>query len=80
VFMVVNQLTSTVIMAIGRFRLIMFVALVNLVSYLVLAVKLIPTHGAVGAAIATATMEGVNTIMQVTALFYLLRSRPETRA
>ena len=73
-FMFVNQLSSTFIVAMGRFRLIMAVALVNFVVYVALAVSLIPRFGATGAAIATTVMEAVNTLMQIVIVVSLLRA------
>lgn len=79
-FMFLNQLSSSFIIALGRFRLIMVVALLNLVVYLALATQLIPRYRALGAAISTAAMEGVNTLMQIVIVFWLLadarRSHP----
>lgn len=72
-FMFLNQMSSSFIIALGKFRLIMFVALANLVVYVVLALQLIPRYRAVGAALSTATMEGVNTMMQIGIVFWLLR-------
>jgi O-antigen/teichoic acid export membrane protein len=80
VFMFLNQMSSSFIIALGRFRLIMVVALLNFVVYVALATQLIPRYRAVGAAISTATMEGVNTLMQIVIVFMLLsdarRSKP----
>ncbi|GAC1542241.1 MAG: hypothetical protein NVS3B10_06680 [Polyangiales bacterium] len=73
VFMFVNQLSTTFVVALGKFRLIMTVAMVNLVVYVALATQLIPRWQATGAATATAVMEVVNTCMQVVIVFALLR-------
>ena len=73
-FMFMNQLSSAFIMALGQFRVIMGVALINLVVYLSLAPWLIEQHGASGAALATTVMEGVNTLMQLVVVYVLLRS------
>ncbi len=72
-FMFLNQMSSSFIIALGRFRLIMTVAIVNLFVYLALATYLIPRYRALGAALSTATMEGVNTLMQIAIVFWLLR-------
>ena len=72
-FMFLNMLSTTYIIALGRFRTIMFVALLNLIVYLLLALYLIPRYGAIGAAIATSTMEAANTLMQLTVVHRLLR-------
>jgi O-antigen/teichoic acid export membrane protein len=64
-FMFLNQLSSTFIIGMGRFRTIMFIALGNLVVYFSLATHLIPRFAAVGAAAATSIMEGMNTIVQL---------------
>lgn len=72
-FLFLNQLSTTYIMALGKFRLIMCVALVNLAVYVVLASWLVPKYGATGAALATSLMEGVNTTMQLTIVGVLLK-------
>ncbi len=72
--MFLNQLSSTFIIAMGRFRLILVVAVGNFIVYLGLAVHLIPRYGATGAAIATTTMEAINTLIQVVLVFFLLRN------
>jgi O-antigen/teichoic acid export membrane protein len=73
-FMLLNQLSTTFVVAMGRFRAIMTVALVNLGVYFALASFLIPTRGATGAAMATATMEAINTLFQLVMVHWLLRS------
>jgi O-antigen/teichoic acid export membrane protein len=74
VFMFVNQLSTTFVVALGRFRTIMIVALINLVVYLGLAAFLVPRFGATGAATATSVMEAINTVIQVVIVLNLLRS------
>ena len=71
-FMFLNMLSTTYIVALGQFRTIMFVAVCNLFVYLALALYLIPRYGAVGAAVATSTMEAVNTLMQLSIVHHLL--------
>jgi O-antigen/teichoic acid export membrane protein len=82
IFMFVNQLSTTFVVALGKFRVIMLVALTNLVVYVFLATRLIPHYKATGAALATSLMEAVNTCMQIVIVFSLLkaaqrRHRPE---
>jgi O-antigen/teichoic acid export membrane protein len=72
-FMFLNMLSTTYIIALGKFRTIMVVAVLNLFVYLVVALYLIPRYGAIGAAIATSTMEAANTLMQLTVVHHLLR-------
>lgn len=72
-FMCLNQLSSTFIVAMGRFRLFLMVAAVNFAVYLSLATRLIPRYQASGAAVATAVMEAVNTVMQLVIVAILLR-------
>lgn len=72
-FMFLNNLSTTYIIALGKFRALMLVAMLNLVVYLVLASQLIPAHGAVGAALSTTLMEGVNALMQIGIVLMLLR-------
>jgi PST family polysaccharide transporter len=71
-FMFLNMLSTTYIIALGQFRTIMLVALCNLFVYLLFALYLVPRYGALGAAIATSTMEAVNTLMQLTIVHRLL--------
>ena len=77
-FMFLNQISSMFIIGIGGFRLIMSVALVNLVVYLVLAVQWIPRYRATGAALSTTVMEGVNCFVQLLILAFLLRKKAHT--
>ncbi len=72
-FMFLNQLSATYIMALGKFRVIMTVAMVNLGVYLVFGSRFIPRYGASGAAMATSAMEAINTVMQLVLVFVLLR-------
>ena len=74
VFMCVNQLSTTFVVALGKFRVIMIVALINLVVYLGLAAVLVPRFAATGAATATSVMEAVNTVIQIVIVLALLRS------
>lgn len=77
VFMFLNQMSSVFVFAVGRQRLIMVVAMINFVVYFSLAVHLIPRYQATGAALATAVMEGANTVMQLALVGWLLHR--ETR-
>jgi O-antigen/teichoic acid export membrane protein len=72
-FMFLNQMSSAFIMALGRFRLIMSVAIVNLLVYLAIAPGFVAQHGARGAALATTVMEGINTLMQLAIVYALLK-------
>ena len=77
-FMFLNMLSTTYIVALGQFRTIMIVAICDLFIYFLLALYLIPRYGAIGAAVATATMEAVNTLMQLAVVYRLLgRAQPE---
>ncbi len=71
-FMFLNMLSTTYIVALGRFRTMMIVSVFNLLVYLLLATQMVPVYGAVGAAIATASMEAINSIVQLTIVFRLL--------
>jgi O-antigen/teichoic acid export membrane protein len=72
-FMSLNMMSTTFIMALGRFRIIMTIALVNLFTYLLLATRLVPAYGALGAAASTTVMESINAVIQALVVFYLLR-------
>jgi O-antigen/teichoic acid export membrane protein len=71
-FMFLNQISSTFIIGMGRFRTIMFIALGNMVVYFSLATYLVPRYSASGAATATSLMEGLNTIVQLIVVRYII--------
>ena len=73
VFMFLNQLSSAFIVALGKFRMFMWISLANFAVYFGVALYLIPRYKAPGAAFATASMECVNTLMQATTVAILLR-------
>lgn len=80
-FMFLNQLSTTFVLAMSRFRVLMWIAAGNLVAYLVLATILVPRYGALGAAIATAGMEALNTVAQLVVVSRLLEdARAQHRA
>lgn len=79
-FMFLNMLSTAFVLALGKFRAIMAVVLADLVVYLLLASRLVPRYGALGAAISTSVMESINTLMQVSLVFYLLRRVMQDRA
>jgi len=79
-FMFLNMLSTAFVLALGEFRAIMAVVLANLVVYLLLASRFVPRYGALGAAISTSVMESVNTLMQLSLVFYMLRRATEDRA
>jgi len=72
-FMFLNQISSTFIIGMGRFRTIMLIALGNLAVYFSLAAYLIPRYAASGAAASTSLMEGLNTIVQLLVVRYIIR-------
>jgi PST family polysaccharide transporter len=74
VFMLLNQLSTMFVIALGRFQLILKVAIVNFVVYFGLAWYLVPRWQATGAAIATTVMEGINTVIQLVLVFALLHN------
>ena len=71
-FMFLNMLSTTYIVSLGQFRTMMIVSIFNLFVYLLLAWQLIPRYGALGAAISTAAMEAVNTLVQLSIVYRLL--------
>ena len=73
-FMFLNQMSTTFLVALGRFRIIMANTCVNFVVYLGIATQLVPRYGAPGAAAATSIMEAINTIIQIAIVHWLLRS------
>lgn len=71
-FLFLNQLSTIYIIALGKFRLIMSVALVNLAAYVPIAMYLVPRYGATGAALSTCLIEVLNAVMQLTITYVLL--------
>jgi len=67
-FVVLNIISTVFLTALGRFRVMIAIAVLDLVIYLLLASRLIPTHGALGAALSTTIMEGINVVVQVVAV------------
>jgi O-antigen/teichoic acid export membrane protein len=61
-------------MALGRFRVVMGVAIVNLVVYVSVATALVPRFGARGAASATCSMEVLSMAIQLSIMWFLFRS------
>lgn len=80
VFIVFNIMSTLFLTALGRFRLMFACALVDLVLYLALASRLVPAHGALGAALATTIMEGANVVFQLVLLSRLVRDASARRA
>jgi len=72
--MFVNQAIVDVHGGAGELRIIMTIAIANLLVYVVLAAALIPRLGARGAALSTLIVEAINTVLQVGIVRYLLRS------
>ena len=72
--MFLNQLSTTFVLALGRFRALMWIATGNLVAYLVLAAVMVPRYGAIGAAVAAAGMEALNTVVQLIVVSRLLEA------
>jgi O-antigen/teichoic acid export membrane protein len=68
----INQMSTTYMVALGRFRIIMGVAITNLVVYVGLATALVPRLGASGAAWATASMEAWSLVIQLALVWNLL--------
>jgi O-antigen/teichoic acid export membrane protein len=73
IFMFANQLSMTYMIALKRFRIVMSVAIVNLLVYVSLASALVPRYGARGAASATCSMEAFSMLVQLSVVWYLIR-------
>jgi O-antigen/teichoic acid export membrane protein len=73
-FAVINQLTTTYTVALGKFRIILAQSTFNALMYLALAPQLVPRWQATGAAASNAILEGINMIGQIYVLLYLLRA------
>jgi O-antigen/teichoic acid export membrane protein len=72
-FMLLNQLSTTFVVAMGKFRAILAIAIVNFAVYFALAMYLVPRRQATGAAMATTIMEAINTVLQLFMVYWLLR-------
>jgi len=79
IFMFLNQLSTTYLMALGKFRVVMGVAIVNLVVYVSVATALVPRLGARGAALGTCSMEVLSMAIQLSIMWFLFRTS-EARA
>jgi O-antigen/teichoic acid export membrane protein len=71
-FIFLNIVGSLFLTALGKFRILMLVALLDLAVYLVLSSQLIPAYGAFGAAMTTTFMEGVNVVVDFAIIMRLL--------
>lgn len=73
-----NQLSSAVVNAAGRFSWIAAIAAMNLVVYAGAASFLVPRYGVTGAGLSTLLMEGINALVQIALVIYLLNDRMKT--
>lgn len=73
VTMASNSVSVSILTGLGRMRLLMCVSGVNILVNLAVNLWAIPQWGYFGSAIATTATEGVNMIVQITALCILLR-------
>ena len=71
--MAVNQLTSSCLNGLGHFGWVAIIATINLGVYFIGVSLWVGPHAAVGAAVATTVMEGVNMAMQLGLLTFTLR-------
>jgi O-antigen/teichoic acid export membrane protein len=74
VFMFVNQLSSTYMLALKQFRVVMVVAILNLIFYASLATAFVPRYGARGAASASCSMEALSMLIQLVLVWRLIRA------
>jgi O-antigen/teichoic acid export membrane protein len=79
-FIFLNIVGALFLTALGKFRILMLIALLDLAVYLLLSSHLIPAYGAVGAAMTTTFMEGVNVIVDFAIIMRLLTKGQRTAA
>jgi O-antigen/teichoic acid export membrane protein len=75
VFMFANMQSAASIQGLGLFKVVTLIASFNLILNVSLNFYLIPLFGATGVALATLLTEGVNMIVQLSLIFFLLRKR-----
>ena len=75
VLMFANMQSAAAIQGLGRFKLVTLIASFNLTLNVSLNLYLIPLWGATGVALATLLTEGMNMIIQLTLVFYLLKKK-----
>jgi O-antigen/teichoic acid export membrane protein len=75
VIMFANMQSAASIQGLGLFKLVTLIALVNLILNVLLNLYFIPLLAATGVALATLLTEGVNMVIQLTLISFLLRKR-----
>jgi O-antigen/teichoic acid export membrane protein len=78
-FIFLNIVSALFLTAMGKFRIMIVIALIDLAVYLLLSSQLIPAYGALGAAMTTTLMEGVNVIVDLAVITRLLGVWPARR-
>ena len=73
VFMFQNQLSSSVINAFGKFHYLTIFACLNLVVFTICGFTLVPRMGPTGAALSTLITEGINCLVQLVTVTWLVR-------
>ena len=73
VFMFQNQLSSAVINAFGKFHYLTIFACLNLVVFTICGFTLVPRMGPTGAALSTLVTEGINCLVQLVTVTWLVR-------
>ena len=73
VFMFQNQLSSSVINAFGKFHYLTIFACLNLVVFTICGFTLVPRMGPTGAALSTLVTEGINCLVQLVTVTWLVR-------
>jgi O-antigen/teichoic acid export membrane protein len=74
-FKAVNPQLTAILNSLGEFRLITMITFVNLLMCVFLNSILIPRYGVVGAALAVAGVEGLNSLIQWCAAWIVIRKR-----
>jgi O-antigen/teichoic acid export membrane protein len=81
-FIFLNIVSALFLTAMGKFRIMVVIALLDLAVYLLLSSRLVPAYGALGAAVTTTLMEGANLVLDLAVITRLLgvwprRHQPE---
>jgi O-antigen/teichoic acid export membrane protein len=77
-FMLVSRTVTSIIVALGRSRVMTYLVTFDLVVFTTLAWWLVPEYGPEGAAMATFFMEGLNMLIQCALVFRYTRATGET--
>jgi len=71
-FIFLNIVSALFLTAMGKFRILVVIVLIDLAVYLLISSRLVPAYGALGAAPSTTLMEGLNVVVDLAVITRLL--------